>query len=108
MDGRLTLPWLPEPTAYLAFPNTFSRPLDKSNLHRSAFMPLMKKAGLPHIRFHDLRHTAATLLLLHKVNPKVVSEMLGHTSVAFTLDRYGHNLPDMQQGAVEVMQRILG
>lgn len=92
----------------LVFPNTVGRLLDKSNLYRSAFMPIMKKAGLPRIRFHDLRHTAATLLLLHKVNPKVVSEMLGHTSVAFTLDRYGHVLPDMQHDAVEVMQRILG
>ena len=50
---------------------------------------MVKRAGLPMIRFHDLRHTAATLLLERGVNPKVVSEMLGHASVAVTLTLYG-------------------
>jgi integrase len=68
----------------------------------------LTRAGLPHIRFHDLRHTAATLLLADNINPKVVSELLGHTSVSITLDRYSHVLPSMQQDAAAAMDRLLG
>ena len=60
------------------------------------------------VRFHDLRHTCATLLLLQRVNPKVVSEMLGHASVGITLDIYSHVLPDMQQDAAAAMALALG
>jgi integrase len=69
---------------------------------------VVKRAGLPMIRFHDLRHTAATLLLERGVNPKAVSEMLGHSSVAVTLTLYGHVTPHMQQEAVATMERTLG
>lgn len=65
-------------------------------------------AGLPMIRFHDLRHTAATLLLAPRMNPKVVSEMLGHASVSITLDIYSHILPDMQEDAAAAMAIALG
>jgi integrase len=91
----------------LVLPNTIGRPMEASNFVYREYLPLLKKAGLPRIRFHDLRHTAATLLLLQKVNPKVVSEMLGHSSVAITLDLYSHVLPDMQQEAMEAMSRLL-
>lgn len=67
----------------------------------------LKEAGLPIIRFHDLRHTAATLLLARGVNPKVVSEMLGHSSVAITLTLYGHVTPHMQQEAANTMDQML-
>jgi integrase len=63
--------------------------------------------GLPEIRFHDLRHTCATLLLSKNVNPKIVSEMLGHGDVAFTLSVYSHVLRGMQAGAVKAMDDIL-
>ena len=59
------------------------------------------------MRCHDLRHNAATLLLSRGVNPKVVSEMLGHASVSITLDIYAHVLPDMQQDAATTMQQLL-
>ena len=75
---------------------------------RRWFEPLLARVGLPHIRFHDLRHTAATLLLLQAVDPKVVSEMLGHASIAITLDLYSHVLPDMQRDASAAMERVLG
>ncbi len=65
------------------------------------------EAGLPLIRFHDLRHTAATLLLLQGVHPKIVSEMLGHASITITLDLYSHVLPDMQKDASDAMDRLL-
>jgi integrase len=69
---------------------------------------LLAAAGLPLIRFHDLRHTAATLLLGRDVNPKKVSEMLGHSTVAITLDTYSHVLPGMHRQAARVMDELLG
>lgn len=64
--------------------------------HHARFREFLKKAGLPPIRFHDLRHTCATLLLLKGVNVKAVSRRLGHSSVAITLDIYAHCLPEME------------
>ena len=59
----------------------------------------MRKAGLPECRFHDLRHTSATLLLAEGVHPKVVQERLGHSQISVTLDTYSHVLPTMQAEA---------
>ena len=64
--------------------------INPTNLRKRSFAPLLAKAGLPHMTFHQLRHTAATILLLKNVNPKIVSEMLGHASIAITLDTYSH------------------
>ncbi len=91
----------------LVFPNEIGRPLQKSNLQRRSFIPLLKKAECPRIRFHDLRHTAATLLLSKGVHAKVVSEMLGHSSIGLTLDTYSHVLPDIQEQAASAMDTIL-
>jgi len=63
----------------------------------------LKKAGLPNIRFHDLRHSSATMLLGMKVHPKIVQELLGHSQISMTMDIYSHVLPSMQE---EVMQKI--
>ncbi len=60
---------------------------------------LLRKAGLPECRFHDLRHTSATLLLAEGVHPKVVQERLGHSQISVTLDTYSHVLPTMQAEA---------
>lgn len=65
------------------------------------FSELLKYAGLPHMRFHDLRHSAATILLMSGIHPKVVQERMGHSSIAMTLDVYSHVLPSMQQEAAE-------
>ena len=70
------------------------------------FRRLLARAHLPKIRFHDLRHMAATLLLARGVNPKIVSERLGHASVKTTLDVYSHVTPHMQQLAADVMDLI--
>jgi len=73
------------------------------------FNRLVRRAGLPRVRFHDSRHTHATLLLLARVPPHVVSMRLGHKSVAFTLQQYAHVLPQQQADAVELLAtRILG
>ena len=67
------------------------------------FQKAVEEAGVPRIRFHDLRHTHATLMLKHGVNPKIVSERLGHHSVAFTLDTYAHVTPGMQSAAAQLV-----
>jgi integrase len=81
--------------------------VERDQLVRGDFLPLLKRAGLPVIRFHDLRHTAATLLLSQGVHPKVASEMLGHATVAITLDRYSHVTQTMQRAAAESISRLL-
>ena len=70
---------------------------------RREFATLLKKANISRIRFHDLRHTAATLLFAQGINPKVVSEMLGHSDIAITLSLYGHVTPPMQKEAADTM-----
>ncbi|MNC15942.1 Transposase [compost metagenome] len=73
----------------------------------SRWLDFMRKSGLPKIRFHDLRHTHASLLLKAGVHPKVVTERLGHSSITITLDRYSHLFPTMQQEAAEKLNVIL-
>ncbi|MBE9512856.1 MAG: site-specific integrase [Chloroflexi bacterium] len=68
---------------------------------------ILKRAGLPHIRFHDLRHTHATLLLKAGVHPKIVSERLGHANIGITLDTYSHVLPGLQEKAAERFDEML-
>ena len=91
----------------LVFPNRLGGLMDGLNFLKQGYYRILEKAGLPRIRFHDLRHTAATLLLRQGVNPKVVSEMLGHAQVSITLDIYSHVLPDMQDAAVQAMEKAL-
>lgn len=91
----------------LVFCNGHGRPIEQSNLTRRSFKPLLRKVSLPEIRFHDLRHTAATIYLRKRVPPKVVSEMLGHSQVGITLNIYSHVLPDMQREATEAMESAL-
>lgn len=69
----------------------------------SLFKKLLKEAELPDMRFHDLRHSVATILLAAKIDLKVVSELLGHSSVAITADIYAHVLPEQQQEVVDKM-----
>ena len=92
----------------LVFPNTVGKPINPSNLVLRDFRPLLEKANLPLIRFHDLRHTAATLLLKAGIHPKVVSEMLGHSHISITLSVYSHVTPDMQRTAAVAMDLVLG
>src|SRR5262249_16729538 len=81
--------------------------IDGINLLKYWFYPLLKRVGLPRIRFHDLRHTAATFLLGRGINPKVVSETLGHSHVSVTLGIYSHVLPHMQEQAARAMDDAL-
>lgn len=82
--------------------------LRKSNVRRRSFASVLKKAKLPlATRFHDLRHTAATLMILNGINVKAVSVTLGHADIGTTLDIYSHFMPEMAEQRAEVMQRIL-
>jgi len=74
----------------------------------SQLKALLKKANLPDVRFHDLRHSAATLLLSEGVHPKVVQELLGHSNISMTMDVYSHVLPSMQQDAISKLNETLG
>jgi len=82
------------------------QPLDPRNLSKS-MEEAMSKAGVPIIRFHDLRHTFATLGLSADVSPKVMADILGHASVQITLDLYSHVMPGMQQTAVDAIDAKL-
>ncbi len=88
------------------FCDTKGGPLRKSNVRRKSFYPLLDKAGVPQIRFHDLRHSAATLLLREDVHPKVVQEMLGHSRIGITLDTYSHAVPSMQRDAAAKLDHL--
>jgi integrase len=81
-------------------------PVNPGNVSRS-FQALVKASGLRRIRVHDLRHTHATMLLKAGVSAKVVSERLGHASIAITLDTYSHVLPDMQDAAADAISAAL-
>ncbi len=107
-EERLALGTSWDSTWNLVFPNQVGRPFAASNLRRRSFLPLLESAGLPRIRFHDLRHTCATLYLRRQVPVKVVSEMLGHRDVVITLNTYAHVLPDMQEQAATVADLMFG
>jgi integrase len=95
-------------TLDLVFPNGFGSIMIPHNITKRSFKRYPVRASLSReTRFHDLRHTAATLLLASGVNVKVVSEMLGHSSVSITLSIYAHVLPHMQQSAVNAMDQLL-
>ena len=91
----------------LVFSRSDGTPLRARDLDRD-FKRVVSSAALGPLRFHDLRHTAATLMLKNGTNAKVVSERLGHATVAFTLDRYAHVLPTMQRDAAEALAASLG
>jgi integrase len=90
----------------LIFTTLIGTPLDKYNLLKS-FKKLVRKIGLPQIRFHDLRHTAASLMLNHGIPVIVVSKRLGHSKPSVTLDIYGHLIPSKQQEAALIMDELL-
>ncbi len=89
------------------FCNAVGRPLEVSNMIRRSFRPLLEKAGLPQMCFHDVRHSCATLLLSMGVHPKIVQERLGHSQIMITLDTYSHVLPSLQEEAARRLDHLL-
>jgi integrase len=92
----------------LVFASNKGTPLDAQNIVNRHFKPLLKRAGLPSIRWHDLRHTYATLLLARGTHPTYVQKSLGHASVQLTLDRYSHWMPSMGRNTAEGIDEVLG
>jgi len=107
----------------LVFPTEIGTPTLNGNLNRRHFKKIIKKANeeiakanlenssaepfIPAVRLYDLRHTMATLLLAKGLNPKIVSERLGHSSISLTLDTYSHVLPTMQQDATDQIEKLI-
>ncbi|MFC2043129.1 tyrosine-type recombinase/integrase [Chloroflexota bacterium] len=93
-------------TSDFVFPSTVGTPIPARNLLRH-WHNTREKIDQPDMRFHDLRHTSATLLLQAGVHPKVVQERLGHSRISMTLDTYSHVVPSMQEEAANQLQAIL-
>lgn len=91
----------------LLFTSPIGTPLDPRNASRM-FYDMLAEAGDPRVRFHDLRHTAATLLLVFGVHPRVVMETLGHSSIKLTLDTYSHVIPPCSRTPPRKLTRCSG
>jgi len=83
----------------LVFCSSVGTPMSPDNFVKRSYKPLLKRTGLPQIRFHDLRHTFASLMMPNE-HPKIIQEMLGHSRISTTLDIYSHLSQDMQEEAV--------
>jgi len=91
----------------LVFPNRHGEPMEPGTVS-DALKVALDRAGLPRIRVHDLRHTTATVLLEAGVHPKLVQYLLGHSTVALTLNTYSHITPGLSREAVRTMDRVFG
>ncbi len=90
----------------LVFTTSIGTPIEKSNLYRD-FKGILNDAKLPSIRFHDLRHSTASLLLAQGVHPRAIMELLGHSRIGVTMDTYAHVMPAMMQEVADKMDAIL-
>ncbi len=90
----------------LVFPSNAGTPLTPSNIRR-AFRKVLKASSVPKIRFHDLRHTAASLMLNHGVPVLIASRRLGHSKASITMDVYGHLMPNKQEEAAELLDNLV-
>lgn len=105
---RMTLGPAWDQTSHFVFSTSLGGPLDASHMLGRSFFAVLKRANLPRIRFHDLRHTAATIAIARGAPIKAVSEMLGHADVATTLRIYAHVTPGMQQQTVATLNAVFG
>ena len=91
----------------LVFPDLTGGYLNPIHVLRM-FKKILERAELPHMHFHDLRHSAATILISMGINPKVIQELLGHSDISITLGIYGHLFPSMQKEIVDKWQGVFG
>jgi integrase len=90
----------------LIFPTRLGTPMHPTSMTKD-FNLVLAKAGLPNLRFHDLRHTAATLMLQQGIHPKIVQERLGHADISLTLNTYSHVMHGMQEEAASKLDELL-
>ena len=91
--------------AGLVFPSEVGTPIEPRNLVRH-FKTLLQRADLPNIRFHDLRHGCATVLMSQGVHPRIVMEIMGHSQISVTMNTYGHVLPETQREAARLLDQL--
>lgn len=91
----------------LVFPNEKGNFLNRQNLRKRQLNPTLRRAGVSEIRFHDLRHTFASLLLANNAHPKYVQDQMGHSSIKITMDTYSHLLPEAHKKGVDTLNKIL-
>ena len=91
----------------LVFPTITGSPTNPRNLYYRSFKPLLKDAGLPDIRFHDLRHTTESLMLNNGVSVLAMSKHLGHAQPSTTLDVYEHIIPSVQEKVASIIDQII-
>ncbi|HBG49952.1 MAG TPA: hypothetical protein DDW90_10725 [Cyanobacteria bacterium UBA9971] len=92
----------------LVFPNNEGKFMDEHNLKRRKFVPVLRRAGVNQIRFHDLRHTFASLLLAENLPAKYIQDQLGHSSIKTTMDRYSHLMPEVHQQGIKALNDFFG
>ena len=90
----------------LVFTTRYGTPINRHNLTRD-YKALLKRAGLPELRFHDLRHTAASLFCAQNVQPRDLMEILGHSQISLTMNTYTHLIYPAMQEATSRMDSIL-
>ena len=91
----------------LVFPNLAGKPMSNTNLLQRGFYPALRRGGLRKIRFHDLRHTFASLLIANGEDIVRVSRLLGHSSPTVTLNVYAHMLPNEHYGSAERLKELV-
>jgi integrase len=104
LEHKVSAPYSPWDLVFCTAQGT---PLDQANLYNRVFQPTLRRAGLRRIRFHDLRHTFASMLINQGENLKYVQAQLGHASITTTVDRYGHLMPDAHVGVSERLDATL-
>ena len=85
----------------LVFPNEVNQPMSSLNMYNRKILPALNDARIRKIRFHDLRHTYASLLIDQGENPKYIQNQLGHSSITTTMDTYGHLMKDVNKEAAD-------
>ncbi|MHB1929833.1 MAG: tyrosine-type recombinase/integrase [Acidimicrobiales bacterium] len=90
----------------LVFVTKEGEPLRRGNFRRTYWLPATARAGLAGLRFHDLRHTAVTLVIANGAHAKAIQQRMGHSSVTITLDRYGHLLPALDDQMADGLERM--
>lgn len=90
----------------LIFPNQNGNHIDANNMIKRQFLPVFRKAGIEKTRFHDLRHTFASLLIADNVTPKYIKSQMGHSSINVTMDRYGHLLPEVYEKGINALDSM--